>query len=163
MKLPFVMRSALLGAFLLFPACQDEEEECGDAADDSTPLSCQEAVPEQPEKDINAVNEYGKTKLAQVALRLRNAEDALREAMADTDEEDIEYYRQRVAKEKARTRELLRAGADPWARSLCRGLYDSLAPCARQSWSPEFVEELRREGFIITDTPPETNSSTSPQ
>ncbi len=153
MKLPTPLLGALAAALLL-PACEEPEPE--PTYDEKLRSAFLKALWErdddepapQHEDDINAVDSHGRTQLACYSERLEKAEEDLREAIACEDEESIAEYRKEVAENKEGIREQLRAGADPWARSLSRR-DGKLSPCAIQYWSPDFMNELRQEGFII--------------
>ncbi len=151
MSLPSLLRASLLApAMFLLSAC-DEEAETPILSEETEQSVCDEISPGRPAGDINAVDANGMTELAEVSRSLSHYQDLLRDAMEAEEEEDAAGYREEIKTLKNNIRDLLRAGADPWARSLTRK--GMLAPCARQYWTQDLVDELCKEGFSITDTP----------
>ncbi len=158
MRLPL----AALAALLLLPACEDPEapptydEQLHDSFRQAMRQHRKETEEEccapRPQGDINAVDWAGETKLTELSERLHHVQDNLRDALRDEDAEGAADYREEIAELKAGILEQLRAGADPWARSVSRSV-GKLAPCAIQYWSPEFRAELQAAGFGISDTP----------
>ncbi len=136
-------------ALLLLPACEDNTHEPTTYVPEESEAAA--AVKLQPEGEVNAVNEYGMTLLARLSQLWRHYHDDMEQSLREEDEDMAAYYREELSPLEARIRELLREGADPWARSLDKHM--CLAPCARQYWTEAFVETLRKEGFTITDSP----------
>ncbi len=136
----------LLAASLLLCACREELPVEWEAAD-----SEEATATHWQEGDVNALNPDGITQLTELSRELRRELDDRQDALRDEDEEMAEWYLQRANALKPRIGELLRRGADPWARGIDEN--DQLAPCARQYWPAEFVEELHQEGIPISDTP----------
>ncbi len=168
MKLP-LMILATLGTALFLPACDDEPEHRPQTYDEQVQDAFHQAMKKRQDdarderrrlqdsrqENINAFDWYGRTELSRASEELYDHEDRLSDALRDEDAESAADHRKEVAELKAAIREQLKAGADPWARSVSQ--YDGmLAPCAIQYWSAAFIAELRADGFTISATPDTT-------